>query len=385
MKRTCLVAYFLSTFFLYAQTEFTHNTNHNIWNSGSAACTTPGPLTIHDNSFIRVFETNDFGIMDTAFFVYIQMGIQTTSGGAYDITGRIHKLHDTLLFANMTLLAADTAAVFADSAIYKMKIPIKDGYALPGDTLVTEVFAPVSPVVVFYPGTNPYAETSPSYIAAAGCGLLEPTEYSAIGYPNAHLALNLWVNQKPSMADLSLSVFKNNMLDFQKADFDAAWMDHDNDTLHFIRIETLPPAGNLELNGVAVNAGDTIYSAELATLSYTPLANYVGNDIFKVRVKDGYHWANNTTQVNLTVFDWAVGIEEKNGAAFSMYPNPGSAVITVSSDEKIQEIRVFDSKGSNLRINAQNNQFDISELPAGTYFVVVTTETGTTVEKLVKN
>ncbi|MBI3135424.1 MAG: T9SS type A sorting domain-containing protein [Bacteroidetes bacterium] len=363
----------------------THSSNQNVWSSNSAACTTSGPGTIHNNSFIRVFDTDDFNIQDTAFFVYIQLGVESTSGGAYDLIGRVHKLDGSLVFANMNLIAADTAAVYPDSTIYKMNIPMKDGYTLPGDTLVTEVFAPLNGAIIFFPGSNPYVESSPSYIAAAGCGIPEPTEYSAIGFASAHLVLNLWVNHKPTLNNMALSVFKDNVLSFQKADFDAAMSDYDTDTIGMVRIETLPPNGTLELSGTPLAAGDTVYSNELASLTYTPNAGFSGNDSYDVRVRDAYHWSNNTTQVDITVFNWQVGLTELTESTFLIYPNPAGDLITLNADQKIQSVRIFDNQGAEQKVHlGQNGQVDVSALAGGIYFVMVKTEAGFSVEKLVK-
>lgn len=385
MKKQLLAASFFAGITLNAQTMLSHSSNQNVWNSGGAACTTSGPGTIHNNSFIRVFDTDDYNVQDTAFFVFIQMGVQSESGGAYDLIGRVHKLDGTLLFSNMTLLAADTAAVFADSSVYKMKIPMKDGYTLPGDTLVTEVFAPLNAAVIFYPGTNPYVETSPSYIAASGCGIPEPTEYSTIGFPTAHLVLNLWVNHKPSLNNMALSVFKNEVLSFQKTDFDGALSDYDNDTIGMIRIETLPANGLLELAGTPLSVGDTVYSDELAQLTYTPTAGYSGNDSYDVRVRDAYHWANNNTQVDITVFNWQLGLSTTEIAGWKLYPNPAADQITISASEKIQTVRIFDNAGTEMRVKMNHQgQVDLTDLADGLYFLVAQTSAGIQVEKFIK-
>src|SRR5688572_20988351 len=105
MKKLILVVSLSAAFTLHGQTMLTQSSNQTIWAGDSAACTVSGTFTIQDNSFIRVFDINTFSIQDTAFFVYLQLGVESTSGGAYNLIGKVHKLQDTLLFANMTLLA----------------------------------------------------------------------------------------------------------------------------------------------------------------------------------------------------------------------------------------------------------------------------------------
>lgn len=386
MEKILLTLLFFVTLGSQAQTRLTHSTNQNVWANNSAACTTSGPGTIHNNSFIRVFDTDEFNVQDSVFFVYIELGVESTSGGNYDLIGRIHELNGSLAFANMTLLAADTAAVYPDSVVYKMTIPIKEGHALPGDTIITEVFAPLNPVIIFFPGSNPYAETDPSYIAAAGCGLLEPTDYETIGFPSRHLVLNLWVNHKPTLNTISSSVFKNNELSFQKSEFDAAVFDHDSDTIGMIRVESLPANGLLELASVAVSIGDTIYGNELDQLTYTPDTDYSGSDNFTVRIRDAYHWANNTTDVDITVFNWQLALNEQVTNQISLLPNPASDHVTVQCAEQITAVRLFNSLGDEIEINWLTYQaISVEGLATGTYFVLIETELGWSVERLIKH
>jgi len=385
MKKLLLFAIVFSSMIAVSQTKLTHSSNEVVWSANSAACTTSGPGTIHNNSFIRVFDTNNFNVQDSVFFVSIELGVESTTGGAYDLIGRVYQLNGTLLFANMTLLAADTAGVYPDSGLYKMTIPMKDGFALPGDTLIAEVFAALNNLITFYPGSNPYLESDESYIAAAGCGITEPVTYASIGFSTAHLILNLWVNHKPKMNDISLSVFKDNVLDFNKSDFDVAMNDYDSDTIGMIQVLTLPLNGLIENNGSAIAIGDTIFSNELELITYTPNAGYSGNDDFDFKVRDNSHWSNDSTNLAITIFNWQVGIDETENTDFEIYPNPSSTRIEIKSTEKIANVSIYSLNGRLiLSDNSINSTFDISSFSDGIYFVAVTTENGFSVQKFIK-
>lgn len=56
----------------------------------------------------------------------------------------------------------------------------------------------------------------------------------------------------------------------------------------------------------------------------------------------------------------------------SVYPNPASNYLFVSGiNETVKRVRIIDSQGKTFKINISLPKIDISELAAGTYFVVV--------------
>ncbi|MBK6525028.1 MAG: T9SS type A sorting domain-containing protein [Crocinitomicaceae bacterium] len=370
-----------------SQTPLFQNSNENIWAGQSVACTTTGPGTIHDNKFLRVFDTDNFpAIQDTAFFVYIEMAVQECNGGAYNLIGRVYKLNGVLQYSNMTLISDDTAATYPDSSLYRMKIPFTDGYALPGDTVVTEVFAPLNPAITFFPGANPYVESGPSYISAPGCAFPEPVTFTSLSYPGVKLILKLWVNQKPILNDISTFGFKDNPINFMKADFDASLTDYDADTITMIRIQTLPTNGVLSMNGNALSIGDSIFSHQIDSMSYLPNLGYARMDLYTVMVKDDYHWSNNSTDITIDVMNWQLGVHEYVLSTEKVYPNPTSNTLTIKMDETIEFIKVFDQQGKCVTSLIGNDKtVDVSKLENGLYFLKVKTLERTALIWFVKN
>ena len=55
--------------------------------------------------------------------------------------------------------------------------------------LVVEVFTPNGQTAgnSFFIGSNALGQTAPSYLAAADCGVTEPTDTAAIGFPGMHI------------------------------------------------------------------------------------------------------------------------------------------------------------------------------------------------------
>jgi hypothetical protein len=76
-----------------------------------------------------------------------------------------------------------------------------------------------------------------------------------------------------------------------------------------------------------------------------------------------------------------------------IYPNPTDGELRVTSYElRVEGIEIFDlsgkTVGANLCVRPNGMGYiniDISNLPDGMYFVRITTENGTTTEKIIKN
>ncbi len=84
-----------------------------------------------------------------------------------------------------------------------------------------------------------------------------------------------------------------------------------------------------------------------------------------------------------------VGSPEKSGLNyFSMHPNPASDQLNLAfSEDQIHKIAVSDASGKLLvysEVNGLYHQLDISDLPAGLYFISVSNKSGTTTKKLIK-
>jgi hypothetical protein len=67
----------------------------------------------------------------------------------------------------------------------------------------------------------------------------------------------------------------------------------------------------------------------------------------------------------------------------TIYPNPTSRVVSITSLENIINITVFTESGSVL-LNSKSTQLDFSSLASGVYFVKVKTANGASVKKVIK-
>ena len=111
-------------------------------------------------------------------------------------------------------------------------------------------------------------------------------------------------NDAPTGADATYTIAEDGSRAFAGADFGFADVDV-GDTLARVRIESLPAAGALTLNGTAVTAGQLIDAADLTNLVFTPAANANGasyaNFTFSVQDSGGlFDAAPNTITLDVT-------------------------------------------------------------------------------------
>lgn len=150
------------------------------------------------------------------------------------------------------------------------------------------------------------------------------------------------------------------------------------------------------ING-SCSATDSIEFTVLA--SPTPTINYTGGTL-TTETYSFYQWFYNGTSIpgassNSYVptqgGSYTVQVLSANGCmgesdAFavvgvdeylinlSIYPNPTSGKITLSSDNSIEQIQLFNSIGQMESVALTNNQLDLSDLPEGIYFLAITFE-----------
>ncbi len=91
------------------------------------------------------------------------------------------------------------------------------------------------------------------------------------------------------------------------------------------------------------------------------------------------------TQTTIEVFDQtANGINDYNALAkVVIAPNPAQDILHISGDAEIEKVSVTDAMGRVIK-TATGNDVSVSELPAGIYHVMVSTQTGSKALKMVK-
>jgi hypothetical protein len=193
-------------------TTITHSLSQTIIQFNSVSCNAGGLHT--DNSYLRVFDLPTFGINSAFNVTNVEIGIETAAGatGSQPATVNLYTLDGALSWANLTLIGTADIVV-ADQDLTILNMPV-EGTAPAGSVLVVEFFTPNGQADgnSLFVGSNNLGQTDPTYLAAADCGVSEPTDTGSLGFPDMHLVMNvtgetgssdiLWVTEVPTSGNL---------------------------------------------------------------------------------------------------------------------------------------------------------------------------------------
>jgi cysteine-rich repeat protein len=151
--------------------------------------------THRENSYYRVFDLST--LLTTARVESVQIGVAHATGGPQPVQLKLHQLDGAFVVANLTQLGAVDASVpNLTNSLFDIPVepPIAFAAAKP---LVVEIFTPNGQPFGFgfFIGANAAGQTAPSYLRAADCMLLEPTDFANVapGFPNLHIVMSLEV------------------------------------------------------------------------------------------------------------------------------------------------------------------------------------------------
>ena len=85
------------------------------------------------------------------------------------------------------------------------------------------------------------------------------------------------------------------------------------------------------------------------------------------------------------VYEDVAETQQFSKTAVAVYPNPVNDVLTVQSENSVQNISVTDCNGRTVAVASNSKTINTSQLSKGIYFASVTTATGKSVHKIVKN
>ncbi|WP_027385504.1 T9SS type A sorting domain-containing protein [Chryseobacterium gregarium] len=178
----------------FAQVITQSSTPTTVSPTGSVACGSQANGYTADNSYIRVFKLSDYGINYTYNITNVAFGVQTANSSfpvevnVYNWTG------GTFPTGTATLLGTANVALTTDSPGTIVNTGTSLTASVPaGSTFVLEVYhdGDVEPPQSFYMGTNPGAQTGPSYLSSETCNILTPTATGTGGL--AAFATARWV------------------------------------------------------------------------------------------------------------------------------------------------------------------------------------------------
>ncbi len=158
----------------------------------SVSCNAGGLHT--DNSYLRRFDTSVLPLGFTSKDVETAVETATGAGGTQNVVVNVYSIADAAAFTFANLALQGTSGNFAvtDQAATLISVPVVATIS-PGDDMVLELFTPDGQTLgnSFFIGSNPNGQTGASYIAAADCGLPDPLDLAAIGFPGMHIILSV--------------------------------------------------------------------------------------------------------------------------------------------------------------------------------------------------
>jgi hypothetical protein len=163
--------------FSHAQVITQNATPNTVSPSGSVACGNQASGYTADNAYYRVFKLSDYGITYNYKITNIAFGVQTANTtfpvelNLYTFVGTFPTGTATPLGSplNVNITPANAGGMVNTGTNLTQIVPS-------GSTLVVEIYhdGDVTPVQSFYMGTNPGAQTGPSYLSSETCGILTP-------------------------------------------------------------------------------------------------------------------------------------------------------------------------------------------------------------------
>ena len=173
----------------------THSTSQAITPLNSVSCNNGVGHT--DNSYWRAFNMGTFAGGAQYNVTSVSFGVEeaTGAGGTQPVTVRLYTTTNFPVgFPGARTQIATTTIQVPDAASGTvLSVPLVATVPAGTSELVMEVFTPDGQAAgnLFFVGSNAAAETGPSYLSAAACGITTPTTTAAIGFPNMHIVFNV--------------------------------------------------------------------------------------------------------------------------------------------------------------------------------------------------
>ena len=128
-------------------------------------------------------------------------------------------------------------------------------------------------------------------------------------------------------------------------------------------------------------AGGTYSGTGVSGTSFDPAVAGLGTHTITYNYTDGTGCSASATS-NIVV-DACAKVDELDLNSISIYPNPASEIITLTSSAKIVEVRILDLSGKELG-SYNSNVISVDHLSNGTYVLSIQTEQGSISKRFIK-
>ena len=261
-------------------------------------------------------------------------------------------------------------------------------------TFTVPVPAPVTFMTVTLPNDIPF--TGPFYGMVHWAGLSDTSNYLGFDSNGPHSQQNLaYYYDGITFSPVSLGpppgVFTEHACAFLNGNDHPVMLGTNSDSSDLVgydvyRYDSVPGA---------VVAFHKINTAVITTTSYTDLigADTIGSGIFEYFVTalfnnsiTGTFLCESPGSDTVMIQYPAVGIHEVSGGSILLFPNPATDILNVRSEFSINRIEILNFTGqtvyNDLSSNTKLAVISTSSLPAGVYFVKVTTQKGISTAKI---
>lgn len=145
-----------------------------------------------------------------------------------------------------------------------------------------------------------------------------------------------------------------------------------------IRIQFQSPVDDYgSYNGMNINISSNMSNYETLDIDLSQDATWMGaTQNFQVVIRDqdnGNSASAGDFEIQEIVFDnnATLATENLSKTNFKMYPNPAKDKITISSENRISKIEIYNSLGEKVSESIKNNVVELTHLSSGVYFVKV--------------
>jgi len=170
------------------------NDPYTIETGASIACS-DGVYTT-ENAWLRLFDLDgDHGLTGMFGAENVDWGMETLTG-TLPIDVNIYCLDDGLpfLYSFMTLVGSGTTQA-VDGQLLFYNTTVSGACDSATQRMAVELFGDDCEILgtctLYWIGANGLGQIGPSYIASASCGLVDPTDLAAIGFPYSHVVMKV--------------------------------------------------------------------------------------------------------------------------------------------------------------------------------------------------
>ncbi|MGV8993013.1 MAG: T9SS type A sorting domain-containing protein [Flavobacterium sp.] len=207
MKKITLGLFLLCASIAVQAQDFSQTTSQEVVEASSVACGDPNGTSA--SNYYRAYNlptlgvTSDYGVSSVTFGIENNTAEVELTINLYATTANFPTGFTLVPGPNYNLVGTTTVTVDDTDILSLVTVPFTNAVVPVGSKLVIEISHDDTAAKI-YMGANGLGQTATGYLSSEACGITAPTPFAGVGFPNAHLIINV--------SGTALSV-KNNTLD----------------------------------------------------------------------------------------------------------------------------------------------------------------------------